>query len=96
MLRSNTHTLSDLIKLYKRKHKLEQGIQESRLLQTWQEVVGKVIANKTSDLEIRNRKLYVHVSSPVIRNELMILKLDILRRLNEESGGNTIDDIFFR
>ncbi|MDD4236348.1 MAG: DUF721 domain-containing protein [Bacteroidales bacterium] len=96
MLRSNTHTLSELIKFYKKKHKLEQGINETRLINAWSEVVGTIIAKKTKQIEIRNRKLYISLNSSVVRNELMQLKPDLIRRLNEETGSNTITDIFFR
>ncbi|HXK82109.1 MAG TPA: DUF721 domain-containing protein, partial [Bacteroidales bacterium] len=96
MLRSNTHTLSELIKFYKKKHHLEQGINETRLINAWSEVVGTIIAKKTKQIEIRNRKLYISLNSSVVRNELMQLKPDLIRRLNEETGSNTITDIFFR
>lgn len=96
MLRSNTHSLSDLVKLYKRKHNLEPGLQKTRIYQAWPNVVGTLIARKSKIIDIRKRVLHVHIESSVIRNELVMLKQDIIRRLNEEAKGDAIDDIFFR
>ncbi|MDD2198696.1 MAG: DUF721 domain-containing protein [Bacteroidales bacterium] len=66
------------------------------MINAWSEVVGTIIAKKTKQIEIRNRKLYISLNSSVVRNELMQLKPDLIRRLNEETGSNTITDIFFR
>jgi predicted nucleic acid-binding Zn ribbon protein len=96
MLRSNTHKLSDLIKFYKKKHQLEQGIGETRVINAWPNVVGTIIAKKTKNIEVKNRKLYISLNSSVVRNELILLKQDLIKRLNEEAGSNTINDIYFR
>lgn len=96
MLRSNTHTLSDLIKFYKKKHQLEQGINETKLINAWQNVVGLIIAKRTTKIEIKNRKLYISLNSSVVRNELLLLKTDLIHRLNEEAGDIIINDIYFR
>ena len=45
---------------------------------------------------MRNRTLYVHLSSAVLRNELMMLRNELLRRYTEEFGHPVIDNIVFR
>lgn len=96
VLRSNTHKLSDLIRYYKKKNKLETGINSTRIVNSWPKVVGEIIAKKTTRIEVINRKLYVQINSSVVRNELLLLKGDLIRRLNEEAGHNEISDIYFR
>ena len=47
-------------------------------------------------MHVHNRTLYVQLSSAVLRNELMMLRNDLLRRFNDEFGHPVIDNIVFR
>lgn len=96
MRRQTTSTIGEALSLWIDAMNLRQKVDESRLLAAWNSTVGGMIASKTRDLYIKNRVLYVFVDSSVIRRELLIVKENLILRLNNASGGSVIDDIVFR
>ena len=68
---------------------------EARLIAAWPEVLGP-LAKPTDELYIKNKVLFVRLSSSVIRNELSMMRSTLVRRLNEKTGEEVITDIIFR
>lgn len=85
-----------IIRRYMRQESLEGPINERRLLNSWSEVLGPAIASYTHDLYIRNQTLYVHLTSPALRQELMMGREILIRNLNEKVGAEVITNIVFR
>ena len=73
-----------------------QKLDESQLIRLWPKIAGETVNAYTQSLQVRNRTLYVHLSSAVLRNELMMLRNELLRRYTEEFGHPVIDNIVFR
>ncbi len=96
MRRSNSQKIDELIAQVLRETKLDVGLKEYELIQSWEKVIGKNVAQATSDIYIRNRKLYVKIVSSVIRNELLLVKKGLVNALNREVQMNVIDDIILR
>ena len=59
-------------------------------------MVGDYMASLTREIYIKNRTLFVHIDSSVVRNELLLAKPMLIKRLNDENGGDIIDDIVIR
>ena len=76
--------------------KLERGLGELALISSWEEVTGKAIASRTKKLYIRDGILYVHLSSSVVRNELLMLRQELMKKLNRKAGSEIIRDIVLR
>ncbi|MCF8361875.1 MAG: DUF721 domain-containing protein, partial [Prolixibacteraceae bacterium] len=53
-------------------------------------------ARSTSSIYVRNKTLFVHIESPVIRHELFMMRSRILASLNESVGGVVIHNIIFK
>ena len=53
--------------------------------------IGDIIS-----MYVHNRTLYVRLSSAVLRNELTMLRNELLTRINAEFGHRVIDNIIFR
>lgn len=62
------------------------GMKEDTIMRSWQEVVGVNIAEFTNRLYIRDNKLYVGFSSPVVRSEFFLIRKNVLYRLNGKVG----------
>lgn len=73
-----------------------QKLDETQLILLWPKIAGETVNAYTQSLQVRNRTLYVHLSSAVLRNELMMLRNELLRRYTEEFGHPVIDNIVFR
>jgi hypothetical protein len=96
MRRSNTQKIDELIKEVLKESKLDVKLKEYELVNSWEKVIGKTVANATTDIYIRNRRLFVAVRSSVVRNELMIIRDGLVKALNREVQANIIDDIVVR
>ena len=55
--------------------------------------MGKVIAKRTKSVYIKDKTLFVFLNSSVLRNELMMMRQEIIDTLNKRVGENVIDDI---
>ncbi|MCT4615298.1 MAG: DUF721 domain-containing protein [Marinifilaceae bacterium] len=95
MRRSKTQKIDELIDEMLKGTQLEKGLKEHRLIKSWEEVIGKTVANSTTKLYIRNKKLYVYIRSSVIKHQLNMIKEGLVRALNEKVDAYIINDIVF-
>ena len=96
MRRNDAEQIGDMIRKFFRQTGLESPLNEYRLVQAWKEVVGPVISKYTSNLYIKNQILYVHLTSSVLRQELMMGRDILVRNLNAKVGAQVIVNIIFR
>lgn len=96
MRRSKTISLGEAIKDYVREMNLEGKLNEAGLVNSWEEVVGKAISSRTSKIYIKDSVLYIHLNSSVVRNELMMLRQELMEKLNQKAGTTVIRDIVLR
>ena len=96
MRRSKTISLGEAIKDYIREMNLGDKLREVSLVSSWEETVGKAIASRTRKIFIKDKVLHVHLSSSVVRSELLMLRQALMEKLNEKAGGKVIRDIIIR
>lgn len=96
MQKNNTQKLGDVIQQYIDALDINGKLKEVRLIRSWEEMVGKMIARKTEKIYIKDHKLFVHLNSSIARNELSMLKDSLIHRLNEKAGEEIITDIVLR
>ena len=89
-------SILDVLADYKREMNIETKLTEVNIINSWQEVAGSAISSRTTKLYIREGVLYIHLSSSVVRSELMMMKECIRSRLNEAAGSNLIKEIVLR
>ncbi|MFM2284943.1 MAG: hypothetical protein RLZZ543_440 [Bacteroidota bacterium] len=94
--KSNDSTVTELIDLWLRQYGLNGRYKEFRLLQSWSEVMGPMIANRTDDIRIYEGVLYIQLSSATLRTELGFAKAKIIQSLNDKIGEIIVKDIVFR
>ena len=96
MKRNNTEQIGDVIRRLLRQQGLETPLNEYRLVDAWKDVVGETITRYTMNLYIKNQILYVHLTSSVLRQELMMGRDLLVRNLNQSVGAQVIVNIVFR
>jgi predicted nucleic acid-binding Zn ribbon protein len=85
--------IKDLILKNLRAQGLETPLLQKRLIDSWKEVAGEMVAGYTEDVYIRNQTLYVKLSSPALRADLSMMRQEMVRRLNDHVGSQVIADI---
>lgn len=96
MRKKNTELLSDVIRQVLKEQHLDKPLYEKRLIDAWPLVLGSNIMQYTSDLTIKNKVLYVSLTSSVLRHDLFISRDEIKKSLNKQVGSEVIVDIIFR
>ncbi|HUX97767.1 MAG TPA: DUF721 domain-containing protein [Bacteroidales bacterium] len=96
MRRSKTISLAEAIKDYITEMNLGDKLSETAVVNSWEETVGKAISSRTSKIYVKDHVLYVHLTSSVVRNELMMLRESLREKLNEKAGKEVIRDIILR
>ena len=95
MKRTNTATIDQVINEIFLEYKIDGKLRESRIIASWPEILGP-LAKPTDKLYIKNKVLFVNLSSSVIRSELSMMRSKLVQRLNEKAGEEVITDIVFR
>lgn len=97
MRKRNTESIGEVLKQYFEENRfIRQKLAESRVVTGWGKVVGKVAASYTDNIYLRNNVLFVHLTSSVLRAELLAYKDRLIANLNEHAGLTVVKDIIFR
>lgn len=81
---------------YIREMNLGDKLREVNVIESWESIVGKAISSRTSKIYIKDSVLYVHLSSSIVRNELMMLREALREKLNNQAGAELIREIVLK
>ena len=93
--RSEATPLKDAMKEMFQKYRLSNKFNEMKLIGSWESIMGKPIASRTTKIFIKDKILFVKLSSAPLKNELLIAKKQILELLSKEGAKGVIEDIRF-
>jgi len=96
MKRQNTAILKDVIDELIRKEGLEEGLLRSRLYDLWDDMLGVTVAKNTRNKYLKDRKLIVELDSSVVRNQLFMMRQEIVTQLNKQLGKALIDELVLK
>jgi len=91
--KTNDKSIKEALEQLLQVYKLQRKFDETSLIAAWPELMGPAIANRTKEIYIQNKKLFIRVESSVIKNELVMMRSQILDKMNEKAGGTVIDEI---
>lgn len=95
MRKTNDKTLKEAIEQMLQVYKLKRRYDETAVIANWPQLVGKPVANRTKELFVRDKKLFVRIESSVIKNELKMMHTQIINKINEEAQGVIVEEIIF-
>lgn len=93
--RTNDKPIKEAIEQMLNVYKLRRKFDETALIAAWPEMMGNAIAKRTTQMYIRDRRLYIRVDSSVVKNELVMIRSQILDKMNERAGNKVLDEIVF-
>jgi len=96
MRKKNTESLREIIGQVLKNNHLDKKLNDKHLIDAWPKVLGDNIKKYTTELIIKNRVLYVTLSSSVLRHDLFLSREEIKNSLNREVGAEVIKEIIFR
>jgi hypothetical protein len=96
MRRSKTISLAEAMQDYIKEMNLGTKLKEISLIDSWETIVGKGISSRTSKVYIKDKTLFVHLKSSIVRNELLMIRETLRERLNNQAGEEVIKEIILK
>ncbi|MFH1161227.1 MAG: DUF721 domain-containing protein [bacterium] len=96
MKNANNFTLREALQEFLHTYHLDDKLLEKQVIQSWGEVMGKMVKNHTTHLSIRRKVLYVKLDSAALRNELSYAREQILTALNKAVNATVINDVIIQ
>ena len=96
MDRQKTEQVTDVLHQFLRLNNLDGPLNEYRLLQAWEEVMGPVVTRYTTKKYLTNQTLCVHLTSASLKADLMMRRSEIVKALNDKVGSIVIYDLVLR
>ncbi|HLT08009.1 MAG TPA: DUF721 domain-containing protein [Cyclobacteriaceae bacterium] len=87
--------LKDVFEELLQAYSLKDRFNERKVISSWGEIMGNTVAKRTSQLFVKDKKLYVKISSAPVKKELMMNKSKVLQLIAERFGPDTIADVIF-
>jgi predicted nucleic acid-binding Zn ribbon protein len=95
MRKTNDKTLKEAIEQMLNVYKIKRRFDETGVVNLWPELVGKSVANRTKELFVRDKKLFLRIESSVIKHELTLMRTQIIEKINEEAKSILVEEIIF-
>ena len=93
MFRREVKSVADVLQQLLREEGLETPLQQKRLIDSWETVTGRIVARYTTEKFIQNQTLYVKIVNPALRQDLAMMRQQLVKRLNEQVGSFILSDI---
>jgi len=91
-----SHSLQEVLEQLIKAYRWNGKIDEQKIIDSWRTVVGNMIDNHTTKLQVKEKTLFVSLDSSALRNELMMARSKIVDSLNKEACSKIVEDIVFR
>mgnify|MGYP000316230724 CR=1 FL=1 len=93
MFKRDVKTLGEVLQKLLRDEGLETPLLQKRLIDAWDTVTGKTVARYSGEKFIKNQTLYVKILNPALRQDLSMMRTQLVKRLNESVGALVITDV---
>ena len=94
--KENVQSLGDALKMLIQSLGIEKQVDQYKIFDVWNEVVGQQVAKVAQPERLHNGILIVNVNNAPWRTELTFRKKEILEKIHEQTNSNSIVDIKFR
>lgn len=97
MQKKNAQPLSEALSdFFNENSALRVKLAQQRVIRGWSELFGEGISRYTGNLYFNRDTLYVHLTSAVLRAELLMIKEELIKKLNDHAEMPVVHDIVFR
>ena len=93
---TNEHTLKEVLKEFIDSLNVNDKINELRISESWEKMMGKLIARHTLNMFLKNKTLFITLDSAALKQELSFAKSKIIKMINKEIGTNVVNEIVIR
>ncbi|HBS86334.1 MAG: hypothetical protein A2W91_19160 [Bacteroidetes bacterium GWF2_38_335] len=96
MKKQDSQHINDVIQAYCKSMNIDKKMKEFMVIRIWEEFVGKMVAKATKDIYFHEGTMFVSLKSSIVRNELLMIRTELKKRINEQMGEEMIKEIVLR
>jgi|TARA_B100000530_G_scaffold334699_1_gene285067 hypothetical protein len=89
----NNSEIKNLLNIFLKKNKLERGLLNLEVKKVWHELMENGVSNYTSDVSLKNKTLYIKLTSPALKEELSYGKEKLIKLINERFEKTIVEKI---
>ncbi len=93
MKRSNTQLFGTVLQEYLREVGWEKPLLEKKVVDMWPTLMGELVARFTKKVELKNGVLMVYLTSAPLRQELFLVRFELVKKLNDAVGSEIVKDV---
>lgn len=94
--RDTSRQLADILLDVMRNENITHNMLNSRAASLWALIVGPTVNRATKSVHVNNGVMYVELTSSLLRQELMMIRTEIMNRINKACGEGVVKEIVFR
>lgn len=88
--------MKDAMKQFLNQSRLKGDVQALQIEEVWEKLMGKTISKYTESIKIIHHTLFITTTVAPLKQELVYQKENIIRRVNEALGENTIKEVVIK
>ena len=89
----NNNEIKNLLEIFLKKNKIEKGLLDLEVKRAWHELMENGVSNYTTDVSLKNKTLYIKLSSPALKEELSYGKEKLMKLINERFKKKIVQKI---
>ena len=89
----NNNEIKNLLEIFLKKNNLEKGLLDLEVKRAWHELMENGVSNYTTDVSLKNKTLYIKLSSPALKEELSYGKEKLIKLINERFKKKIVQKI---
>ena len=93
MFKRDVKKLDDILQRFLREEGLETPLLQKRLIDAWDKIVGPNVTRYIGEKYIKNQVLFVKINNPALRQDLSMMRSQLIKRLNDTVGTSIISDV---
>lgn len=96
MKKHNDQKIKDVLQELAGQRQFRGKLKLTKIQSSWETLMGPKISSYTNKISLRNRTVYIDLTSAPLKQELSMAKAQIVERLNEELGEEFVKEVVIR
>lgn len=95
MSKDSTQSFKDAFGKFLKEEHLDNRFKQKKLIESWERIMGRPIASRTTKMFFKGKTLFVELSSASLKDELNRSTEIVLARIRENSEEMIVDEVRF-
>jgi predicted nucleic acid-binding Zn ribbon protein len=91
--KDSTQSFASAFQQFLKVQKLDKVFLEKKVAQSWEKMMGKTIASRTTNVYVKNKVLFLQLSSAPLKQEILNSKQKVLDIIAKEVGEGVVEDL---